>query len=237
MKRPLAISFDLGQTLVDLDETCLAEQAVSQGYELDPTLVHDELALAWKAYNVAKSQKLTGYSAWSAFMHRLLERVGVKCKGSNELIGDSERDAFVRYLWSEQPKRNLWRKPIAGIPELLADLAAANVPIGILTNSEGRAKELVDEVGFGRFVQTVVDSGLEGIEKPDPKIFHTLAERLGYAPENIVHVGDSFEADVLGALGVGMTPVWLALNPTVTLLPGVQLCRNTDELRRLLLPN
>jgi putative hydrolase of the HAD superfamily len=106
----------------------------------------------------------------------------------------------------------------------------------VLTNSEGRAKELVDEVGLGQFVSVVVDSGVEGVEKPDPRIFATMSERLGHAPRDIVHIGDSYEADVLGAIGAGMTPVWFVREPTVTLPPGVLLCRSVSELRRVLLP-
>jgi putative hydrolase of the HAD superfamily len=237
MNPPIAVSFDLGQTLVDFDEVCLAEQARSRGYSLDPSLVPEELDEAWVAYNVAKSRKQTGYLAWSSFMLKLLERVGIRSSDSLEPLTRQQLDDFVQFLWSEQPRRNLWRKPIAGILEVLADLTARNVAIGVLTNSEGRAKELIDELGFGKYIRTVVDSGLEGVEKPDPRIFNTLAARLGHAHRDIVHVGDSYEADVLGALGVGMTPIWLTREPTVTLLPGVQLCRDTQELRRLLLPS
>ncbi|MGC4065585.1 MAG: hypothetical protein QM784_13245 [Polyangiaceae bacterium] len=62
-----------------------------------------------------------------------------------------------------------------------------------------------------------------------------MSERLGRAPNEIIHVGDSYEADVLGALGANMTPVWFVREPTVTLPPGVLLCRSVAELRRLLL--
>jgi putative hydrolase of the HAD superfamily len=237
MKRPIAISFDLGQTLLELDENRLAEQVNAQGYRLDATRVPSKLGRAWHAYNIAKSQGLTGYHAWSAFMHHLLEQVEVRELASSKPISVEAREQLVRYLWSQQPEHNLWCRPIAGIPELLADLSHSGIALGVLTNSEGRAKELIDEVGLGPFINAVVDSGVEGIEKPDPRIFQTLATRLGFAPEEMIHVGDSYEADVLGAIGVGMTPVWLSMEPTVTLPPGVLLCRNTDELRRLLLPS
>jgi putative hydrolase of the HAD superfamily len=236
MNPPIAVSFDLGQTLVDFDEICLAEQASSRGYALNPARVPGELSRAWQAYNVAKSQKLTGYSAWSTFMFRLLDGIGISHLSSKEPLTAEQKDTFVQYLWSEQPRRNLWRKIIQGIPELLADLVERSIPVGVLTNSEGRAKELIDELGLGKYIRTVVDSGLEGIEKPDPRIFQTLAKRLGHAPEEIVHVGDSYEADVLGAIGVGMSSIWLVREPTVTLLPGVRLCQNTEELRAVLLP-
>jgi putative hydrolase of the HAD superfamily len=235
MPNAFAISFDLGQTLVELDETFLAKQALGQGYQLQTSRAGTELSVAWQAYNHAKSQRAQGFDAWAAFMRQLLERLELSHVRDGAPASAEERERFVEFLWSEQPHRNLWRKPIAGIKELLADLARAKIQVGVLTNSEGRAKELVDEVGLGPWVNVVVDSGLEGVEKPDPRIFAIMAERLGRAPNEIIHVGDSYEADVLGALGANMTPVWFVREPTVTLPPGVLLCRSVAELRRLLL--
>lgn len=236
MQRFKAISFDLGQTLVELDHEFLAAQAASRGIALDPNSVTEHTDRAWQAYNLAKAARLSGYDAWSTFARTLLELLCVTRQCTNAPLSAEEREDFVRYLWSEQPHRNLWRKPIAGIRELLQELTAAGIPLAVLTNSEGRAKELVDEVGLGSFIKVVVDSGLEGVEKPDPKLFAILACRLGHAPEDIVHVGDSYEADVLGALGAGMIPVWFTREPTVTLPPNVLFCSAVEELRHLLLP-
>jgi putative hydrolase of the HAD superfamily len=45
--------------------------------------------------------------------------------------------------------------------------------------------------------------------KPDPGAFALLLEHLGAAPERTVYVGDSILADVEGAVGAGLVPVWL----------------------------
>lgn len=45
--------------------------------------------------------------------------------------------------------------------------------------------------------------------KPSPIIFQRAAELLGCRPEEILHVGDSFFADVVGAKRFGATAVWL----------------------------
>lgn len=231
---PIAVSFDLGQTLVELDEQLLGEQARRRGQWLAVSRVRDEQGLAWQAYNVAKAQGKTGIEAWSAFMRELLSRVEF-CSEQRVQASPDEIEAFVQYLWSEQPHNNLWRRPVPGMLDLVRRLAAGGTRIGVLTNSEGRAKELVDMAGFGAFTRVVVDSGVEGIEKPDRRMFALLAERLACNIGDIIHVGDSYEADVLGALGAGMTPVWFVRETTVTLPPGVLWCRNADELERILL--
>ncbi|CEP68081.1 HAD hydrolase, subfamily IA [Moorella glycerini] len=45
--------------------------------------------------------------------------------------------------------------------------------------------------------------------KPSPVIFQQAAELLKCNPEEIIHIGDSFIADVVGAKGFGATAVWL----------------------------
>jgi len=230
----LAVSFDLGQTLVEFDEMLVHEQARRQGYWLAPSLVRSEQPLAWQAYDAAKASGKVGYDAWSAFIRDLLSRVEFSSLEQRAPVGADAVEDFIRFLWSEQPHNNLWRRPVAGMLEVVEKLSSRGTRIGVLTNSEGRAQELVAHSVFGPYVQTVVDSGVEGFEKPDPRAFALMAERLGCDPANVVHIGDSFEADVLGAMGAGMTPIWFVREPTVTLPPGVLWCPNASELGRIL---
>jgi putative hydrolase of the HAD superfamily len=45
--------------------------------------------------------------------------------------------------------------------------------------------------------------------KPDPRIFEILLQRAGLRAGEAAHVGDDPEADVEGARGAGLRPVWL----------------------------
>lgn len=48
-------------------------------------------------------------------------------------------------------------------------------------------------------------SGLEGIEKPDPRLYEIALERAGnIAPEEALHIGDSMRKDYIPAKSVGM---------------------------------
>lgn len=51
-----------------------------------------------------------------------------------------------------------------------------------------------------------VFSGIEGIEKPDPRIFTLALERAGnnIAPEEVLHIGDSMRKDYVPAKSIGM---------------------------------
>lgn len=48
-----------------------------------------------------------------------------------------------------------------------------------------------------------------GAAKPEPQMFELARRRLAVAPEQIVHVGDDPEHDVLGAAQVGFHTVWI----------------------------
>jgi FMN phosphatase YigB (HAD superfamily) len=52
-----------------------------------------------------------------------------------------------------------------------------------------------------------VDSGVLGIEKPDPRIFQAALQALRVAPEEALYVGDLYEVDVLGAQSAGIEAV------------------------------
>ena len=143
-------------------------------------------------------------------------------------------DDLVNWLWTEQPTKNLWRRPVPGMFELARDLAAAAVPIAIVSNSEGRLAELVAEIEPDARFSVIADSGKLGFEKPDPRIFHFAAERIGVEARDLLHVGDAWETDVRGALDVGARAVWFAPTETRSLPEGVIISRSADELRKLL---
>lgn len=50
-----------------------------------------------------------------------------------------------------------------------------------------------------------VFSGIEGVEKPDPRIYEIALERAGnMAPEEVLHIGDSMRKDYVPATSIGM---------------------------------
>jgi len=48
-----------------------------------------------------------------------------------------------------------------------------------------------------------------GLRKPRAEIFAAVATHLALPPLEILHVGDSLEADVAGAAAVGQQTAWL----------------------------
>ena len=102
---------------------------------------------------------------------------------------------------------NLWRRVPDGLTEGLADAKRAGLRLGVVSNSEGSIAELLSHVGLGDVFEVVVDSGVEGISKPDPEIFHLALSRMGVEAGDAIYVGDVPSIDVDGARAAGLSAI------------------------------
>ena len=219
-----ALGFDFGQTLAELDFEFLARRLRERGAAFDVRAAAANSKHAWEVYGEKKN---AGHAlAWRAMIEAQLESGGVPAEQSVELGA---------WLWDEQPRRNLWRRPIPGMIQLVRELKRAGTPIAIISNSEGHLAELVDELGWSRDFDIVVDSGRLGIDKPDPRIFAHACAELGVVTHELLHVGDAWEADVLGAVGAAASAVWFDARHRERALPErVYGAGNAAELREVL---
>jgi HAD superfamily hydrolase (TIGR01509 family) len=93
---------------------------------------------------------------------------------------------------------------------LLAELASLRA-IGLCSNfsHSETAVSILEQAGLARHLAAVVISDAVGLRKPRREIFEAVLARLGVAPEQTLHVGDSLRADVVGAAGLGIKTAWL----------------------------
>lgn len=222
-----AVTFDFGQTLASLDTLLTAARLAERGLSFDHQRLEAALPAAWGAYNDAIKSGYGGHP-WKIFMRALLD--GAAPEGA----ADEALASAVEFLWTEQPRKNLWRRPIPGMIELVTELCDAGVPVGILSNSEGRLAELVEELGWSSLFAVIADSGKLGLEKPGREIFAWTAEKLGVPMESVVHVGDSYAADIEGALGAGESAVWFGGDSDKPLPPRVRVAKDAAEVRAAL---
>ena len=61
--------------------------------------------------------------------------------------------------------------------------------------------------GIAGFFETVIGSIHVGFAKPAPEIYHLALSALEIGPEEAIMVGDTWEADVVGAEGVGIKAI------------------------------
>ncbi len=86
-------------------------------------------------------------------------------------------------------------------------LTQSGLILGVVSNFEPWLEDLLGVLGVRDALPVRVISGLEGVEKPDPRIYELALERAGVAPEEAAFVGDNPEFDVDPPASLGMFPV------------------------------
>ena len=77
----------------------------------------------------------------------------------------------------------------------------------------------VEAAGWADDLSAIVVSQRVGAIKPDPRIFRAAEAALGTPPARILHVGDDWAADVVGARQAGWRVAWLRIRPDDSPLP------------------
>lgn len=95
------------------------------------------------------------------------------------------------------------------VPAVLGRLKAAGYRLGVISNWEPRLEQLCRNHGLGESFDFVLASEAEGFAKPGPHLFRRALELAGVEAACAVHVGDSYQDDVLGATAVGIKAVLL----------------------------
>mgnify|MGYP003508497784 FL=1 len=119
------------------------------------------------------------------------------------------------------------------VPPVLDRLRDAGLVLGVVSNFEEWLERLLEELGVRRYFQVSVISGVEGFEKPDPRIFQLAMARADVTPERSVYVGDNPEFDVDPALALGMFPVLIDRRDRFLDAPGPRITA-MDQLPSLL---
>lgn len=197
-----AILFDAGGVLVLPDPTVLAPLLAIYG---GSTSV-DAHRRAHYAGMKAKSDRHEPEASWDVYNDAYVATVGVTTADLGEAAFVLER---TRTAW-------LWRWTIPETRSALEELAAAGVPMGVVSNASGQIEAMlvreICQIGPGEHVEMrcIVDSQVVGVAKPDPAIFdHALVHFAEFERSRIAYVGDSVTMDIGAATAAGLHPILL----------------------------
>ena len=84
-----------------------------------------------------------------------------------------------------------------------------NYPMVLVSNFYGNVATVLHEFGFDNLFESIVESAVVGIRKPNPRIFLLGVERLGMQPEEVTVVGDSYDKDIMPAHKAGCHTIWI----------------------------
>ncbi|MBI1978342.1 MAG: HAD-IA family hydrolase [Candidatus Omnitrophica bacterium] len=131
-----------------------------------------------------------------------------------EPYGKVERfDDFFRELHRSFEEKHLWEVyPDVGAnghSPLLTELRNKGLILGIVSNWDLRLPKVVRNLGLDSYFDFLMTSSMCGATKPSNKIFREALNKAGTRPEEVIHVGDTYEEDFVGAKGVGIKPFLL----------------------------
>jgi len=203
-----AVVFDAGGTLVRIDYEWMSEMLGTLGVHATPEDVRRAEVHGRRRYdalagtsprtppNGGAHPALGSVGPTQAYFSGLLEAVGCRHPVLEE--------AFEQVRRKQTPPSYLWAKRMEGAREAIDALVARGIRACCVSNSDGRAEAHLEMVGLRAGLEFVVDSQVEGVEKPDPRIFARALARLGLPAAKAVYVGDIRSVDEAGARAAGM---------------------------------
>ena len=202
-----AVVFDAGGTLVRLDYEWMSEMLAELGLAVSAADVRRAEVHGRRRYDASAGR---APNTPALGLHPPLGSVGPSrayFAGTLEAVGCRHpllEEALERMQEKQNPPSILWARPMEGARHALDALAALGVRACCVSNSDGRAELHLAECGVRDGLEFVVDSQIEGVEKPDPRIFALALAKLGVPAERAVYVGDIRSVDEAGARGAGM---------------------------------
>lgn len=200
--RPLAaLTFDLDDTLYDnrpvIKQTEHESVAFLQNYH--PGLSHFQSADFHRLRQELREQDPEIYHdvtqwRWRA-VYLALSRQGLR-DAEASIGADAAMQNFA-----------LWRSRIDVPKATHATLRALGQRYPLVAITNGNADPA--QCGLEQYFQFVLRSGPDGRAKPYQDMYQLAVERLGVAPEQILHVGDDLTTDVAGALRSGLQACWI----------------------------
>lgn len=216
-----AVFFDAGETLVHPHPTfpdLFAKVLRREGHEVDPAVVGQRVySISDRFRQAALENELWTTSPersrrfWHDVYALFLRDVGLPANGHLPDLLYREFTNLANYALFDDVVPTLER------------LRATGLLLGVVSNFEEWLERLLEQLGVRSFFDVRVISGVEGLEKPDPRIFRLAMERAGVEPARSVYVGDNPEFDVDPALAVGMFPVLIDRRDRFPEAPGVRI--------------
>ncbi|MGJ8666829.1 MAG: YjjG family noncanonical pyrimidine nucleotidase [Patiriisocius sp.] len=196
------VFFDLDHTLWDFDRnSALAFQRVFNTHKIEIPVVdfmkvYEPINFAyWKEYREERVTK-------EVLRRGRLQDTFSKLNLAYELeIIDLLSDGYIEEL----PGNNHLFDGAIDLLEYLKN----KYSLHIITNGFAEVQNIkMERSKLAPYFKTVTSSEEVGVKKPNPIVFHTALEKTNAKPETSIMIGDTFEADILGAESVGMDTIF-----------------------------
>jgi HAD superfamily hydrolase (TIGR01549 family) len=162
-------------------------------------------ALTWEQFEYADRRSIADFVADERTKSRTLRQSAATIlSGINRYLPIGIIDLALTTEQFCQPAEEFLKRNRDFLEKL-----ASSYRLGVISNNFGNTQGWCDEYELTPLLDTVIDSTVVGIEKPDPKIFYLALDEMGISSKNSVYVGDTFSDDVVGSNQAGMFSAWL----------------------------
>jgi HAD superfamily hydrolase (TIGR01662 family) len=211
MSKIQVVLFDLGSTLVyskdpwppiyEQADRALVETLDRAGFKVDLASFYTEFGGFIRSYYEKPSVDNLEQTTFSV-LRDTLSRKGFKNVQESVL-----RTALEAMYAITQKNWYLEEDALA----MLETLKSRGYQIGLISNTsdDNNVQGIVDQLELRPFFEVIITSAALGIRKPDARIFQIALDHFHVQPDAAAMVGDTLEADVLGANQMGIYSVWI----------------------------
>ncbi|MFL3662172.1 MAG: YjjG family noncanonical pyrimidine nucleotidase [Polaribacter sp.] len=122
-----------------------------------------------------------------------------------------------------------------GTLELLDYLKEKKYSLHIITNGfeEVQNKKMINSKLYPYFEQIITSESV-GVKKPDARVFEHALDVSKAKKENSIMIGDSLEADIHGAINVGLSAIHCVFDATTPIDKNINVVTSLLEIKRYL---
>ena len=193
-KFPQVVFFDVGNTLLFPDWQRILAPLAARGITPDIEQLRAVERQTKRKFDDRANQGRVDLSFWRIYFSDLLASLQINDPDLAETM-----TIGIRHSAS-------WNQLRPGTRQTLQSIGQSH-RIGVISNADGKIKDVLASCGIADCFLTITDSGLVGHEKPDPAIFAAALREMDAKPEDALYVGDVYCVDYLGATNSGMQAV------------------------------
>lgn len=209
MKRPIAIFFDLDDTLSAFDSVC--DDAWAQCFDAFMQKYHPPFSL--EALCAARSQANRVYwgdednHKWGR--EHLQEARRIVVRRTLQALQYANEAAAVDLADSYTQLQDDMLHLLPGVTETLEALRGMGMRMAVVTNGSSEAQRgKIARFGIGAYFERLFIDSEIGFSKPDPRIFEHALHVMHLDASDVWMVGDNLTWDVLGAQRAGICGIW-----------------------------
>jgi len=157
-----------------------------------------EVQKQWPAYEGGKE------AWWAEVVKRTAVGAGANAQDVNDNL--SSMMETLMNVFSSREGYTLY----PDVVDTFQSLKRAGIGIGIVSNADSRLRDVLTDLDVMKYLNVVIISEEEGVEKPSAALWHQACARAGInVSPAVLHVGDEMEADAWGAKQAGLDSILL----------------------------